>query len=454
MNEIVKIGNAQGFWGDSPGAAARMVHLEPDLDYLTMDYLAELSLSIMASQREKDPELGYAKDFVDVIYSLIPYWNQGLKFKVITNAGGLNPLGCAQACAKALKQGKASRPFKIGIVDGDNVLEILKNDSRNVNYRNMDTQESLENIVEKLTTANVYLGASPIVHALQQGADIVITGRVADPSLTVGPCAAHFGWSSNDFDQLAGATVAGHLIECGNQVTGGMTTDWMSVFDPVNLGYPIVEVKKDGSCIITKPGYTGGRVTEETVKEQLLYEIGDPGKYLSPDATVSFLSLKVEAEAKDRVRVYGATGRPPPSTLKVSASYRNGYRTEGMLTIFGPDARAKARKVGEIIIEKVRHAGFALHRTHIECLGNNDSVGGVVPASPDLKECVLRISVADPRKEALEVFVKEIAPMVTSGPQGVVGYASGRPKIRPVFGYWPCLINRDLVKPNVQWIES
>lgn len=453
MKEIVRIGNAQGFWGDSPGAAARMVHLEPELDYLTLDYLAELSLSIMASQREKDPQLGYARDFVDVIHSLIPYWNQGSPVKIVTNAGGLNPLGCAQECAKVLQQGKA-RPLKIGIVDGDNVLDILKNDPRNVDYLNFETHESLDNIVDKLTTANAYFGASQIVQALQEGADIVITGRVADPSLTVGPCAAHFGWSWNDFDALAGATVAGHLIECGNQVTGGMSTDWMTVFDPVNMGYPIVEVKADGSCIVTKPGYTGGRVTEETVKEQLLYEIGDPGMYLSPDVTVSFLTLKVEVEGKDRVRVSGATGKPPPSTLKVSTSYRNGYKTEGMLTVFGPDAQTKARKIGEIIVEKVRHAGFALHRTLIECLGCNDSVGGVVPLASAPKECVLRIAVADPRKEALEIFVKEIAPMVTSGPQGVVGYASGRPKIRPVFGYWPCLINRDLVKPNVQWIQT
>lgn len=453
MKEIVRIGNAQGFWGDSPGAAARMVHLEPELDYLTLDYLAELSLSIMASQREKDPQLGYARDFVDVIHSLIPFWNQGSPVRVISNAGGLNPLGCAEACRKVLQK-EHCKPMKIGIVDGDNVLHLLKEDARNPDFRNADTQESLDHIVEKLTTANAYLGASPIVQALQEGADIVITGRVADPSLTVGPCAYHFGWAWNDYHALAGATIAGHLIECGNQVTGGMSTDWMTVFDPSNIGYPIVEVRADGSCVVTKPGYTGGRVTEETVKEQLLYEIGDPGLYLSPDVTVSFLSLKVEQEAKDRVRVSGAVGKPPPSTLKVSASYRNGFKAEGMLTIFGPDAQAKARKVGDIIIEKVRHAGFALHRTFVECLGCNDSVLGVVQPSGQVKECVLRIAVADPRKEALEIFVKEIAPLVTSGPQGVVGYASGRPKIRPVFGYWPCLINRRLVKPHVQWMQT
>lgn len=449
MKELVRIGNAQAFWGDTAGAAARMLHLEPDIDYITLDYLSELSLSIMASQREKDPTGGYAKDFIEVVLSLIPYWNQGGKAKLVANAGGLNPAGCAEACIKALGQA-IKRPLKIAIVSGDDVLPLLRRDPHSPDYHNMETGASIETVLPQLTTANAYLGAQEISQALQQGADIVITGRVADPSLTVGPCAAHFGWGWQEYDKLAGATVAGHLIECGTQVTGGMSTDWLQLFNPSNIGFPIVEVNEKGSCIITKPHYTSGKVTVETVKEQLLYEIGDPGRYLSPDVLVSFLGLEVREEGKDRVSVVGAKGSVPPSTLKVSASYRAGYKAEGMIAVFGADASLKAQRCGELIIEKVRNAGYSLHRTLIECLGTNATVGGVVSAPP-LLECVLRVAVEDPRKEAVGMFAKEIAPLVTSGPQGVVGYASGRPKIRQVFGYWPCLIAKDLVLPHLDW---
>ncbi len=449
---MIRIGNAQAFWGDSPNAAARMVHLEPELDYVTLDYLAELSLSIMAAQREKDPKAGYARDFVDVVHSLVPYWNEGAHVRVVTNAGGLNPQGCAEACAAALKA--ARRPLKIGIVDGDDVLSLLKNDPDDPLYTNLDTGQTLRSMDSALVTANAYLGARPIAQALELGADIVITGRVADPSLTVGPCAFHFQWAWNAYDKLAGATIAGHLIECGTQATGGMSTNWSSILDPVNLGFPIVEMNEDGSFVITKPAYTGGRVNEETIKEQLLYEIGNPQCYLSPDVTVSFLGLNLNSEGKDRIHISGAKGFSPTDSYKVSASYRDGFKAEAFLGIYGPDAAEKARKCGEIIIERVRHAGYALHRTHIECLGNGDIVPGVKKNPSPLMECVLRIAVADPRREALDCFAKEIAPLVASGPQGVTGYASGRPHIREVFGFWPCLIQKSSVAPRVKLLEA
>lgn len=452
--EKITIGNAQGFWGDSPGAAARLVEQWPDLDFLTLDYLSEVSMSIMAIQREKDPSSGYAKDFLDVVKSLIPLWKMGARVRIVTNAGGLNPTNCGEACAAILRE-NSFRPWKIGIVEGDDVFYSVNNDPSNKNYQNLETQESLTAIKGKLMTANAYLGAQPIVQALEKGADIVITGRVADPSLTVAPCVASFNWSWQDFDKIAGATIAGHLIECGTQVTGGVSTHWLKIPDPAKIGFPVAEVSSDGSFIMTKPEDTGGIVSEQTVKEQLLYEIGDPDNYLSPDITASFLSLKLKTMAPNRVHITGAKGRAPPEKYKVSATYRDGYKVEGLLAVFGPEASMKARRCGEVILEKVKQAGFSLARTSIECLGALDVVPGVFEKSHAEKtlECVLRIAAADPKKEALEYLAKEIASLITSGPQGVTGYTSGRPHVREVFGYWPCLIPRALVNPIVKFIE-
>jgi hypothetical protein len=448
------IGNAQAFWGDSPGAAARLVKQWPDLDYLTMDYLSEVSMSILAIQREKDPQAGYARDFLDVIKSLVPLWNEGAKVRLVTNAGGLNPFGCAQACAEILRM-ESNRSWKIGIVDGDDVLNILTHNPHQQDYQNLETHAPLSSIENQLVTANAYLGAYPIVKALQEGADIVITGRVADPSLTVAPCMASFNWSWQDYDKIAGATIAGHLIECGTQATGGFCTNWLAIPDSANMGFPVVEVSSDGSFVLTKPEGTGGIVSEQTVKEQLLYEIGDPDNYLSPDITASFLSLKLQTLGPNRVHISGAKGKPAPEKYKVSATYRDGYKLEGFLSIFGPQAPLKARRCGEIILEKVKQAGFSLSRTSIECLGALDIVPGVFSHHESEKclECVLRIAAADPRKEALEYLAKEIAPLVTSGPQGVTGYTSGRPHVREVFGYWPCLIEHSLVHPHVKILE-
>jgi hypothetical protein len=303
-------------------------------------------------------------------------------------------------------------------------------------FSNLETGDSIDLVRDSLVTANAYFGAQGIVEALEKGADIVITGRTADPSLTVGPCVYHFGWNWKDYDALAGATVAGHLIECGTQVTGGIYTHWLDVPDPANLGFPFVEVSNDGSFIITKPENTGGLVNEAIVKEQLLYEIGDPEKYLSPDVTVSFLSLALKTVGKDRVEVSGAKGSAPPATYKVSATYRAGYMAEGTLTLFGNDIRQKAQRCGEIIIDRVKQAGFDLEKYNIECLGTG--------------ECVLRVAAQDPRKEALECFSKEFAPLVTSGPQGTTGYFSARPKVREVYGYWPTKIPVTQLKPIVE----
>lgn len=450
----LRIGNAQGFWGDSALAPARLVSQQPDLDYLTLDYLAEVSMSILAIQREKDPTKGYARDFLDVIRQMIPFWQKGSKLKIVTNAGGLNPMGCAKACQELLQK-VVGRPMRIGVVAGDDVFPLFKDSSDNAQFRNMETQKPLSEVHKRLVTANAYLGAKPMTDALLAGADIVISGRVADPSLTVAPSAAHFGWSWEEYDKLAGATIAGHLIECGTQVTGGICTNWLQIPDPFNIGFPVVEVYENGSCVVTKPAGTGGCVSIETVKEQLLYEIGDPEHYLSPDATVSFLSLQLHEEGKDRVKVVGAKGRPPPPTYKVSATYRDGYKAEGMVVIFGPDAASKARLCGEIVLQRVRAAGFPIPYANIECIGDGAVVPGVIEGmgSELLMECMLRICIIDPSQEALDCFSKELASLVTCGSQGVTGYTSGRPHIRPVFGYWPCLIKREQVAPSMQILE-
>lgn len=449
MSPPLKIANASGFWGDQPDAAARLVAAQPDLDFLTLDYLAEVSLSIMAIIRAKDPAAGYARDFVDVLRSLVPFYQAGGKTKIVTNAGGLDPTSCARACAEVLKAAKLTH-LKIFIVAGDDVLAELKNAP--ASFANLDSAAPLSSVAPRLVTANAYLGSVPIADALRAGADIVITGRVADPSLTVGPCLAHFGWKPTDYDRIAGATVAGHLIECGTQATGGFSTDWLDLPDNHALGFPIVEVSADGSCIVTKPAGTGGAVTMPIVKEQLLYEIGDPGNYLSPDVTVSFLTLRVEAAGENRVRVSGATGRAPTDSYKVSATYRDGYKAHGQLTIFGHDAVRKARHAGEGILRRLQDRGCLYRETLIECLGTGASVRGLVSRMSDthLVETVLRVSVAADTKELVERFTKEIAPLVTCGPQGVTGYATGRPKVLPIFGYWPCLIRKSLVKPIVQ----
>jgi hypothetical protein len=412
-------------------------------------------MSILARQRERRPELGYPADFIDVVRSLAPFWREGRRFTVVTNAGGLNPAGCAAAAAEVLRAAGCKK-LKIGVVSGDDVLPVLRDASvcnaSEKRFAHLETGAPVGTVARSLTTANAYLGAAPLVEALAAGADLVITGRVADPSLTVAPCVHRFGWSSTDWDRLAGATVAGHLIECGTQVTGGISTDWLDLPPGRDIGYPIVEVAADGSCIVTKPAGTGGRVDERVVKEQLLYEIGDAGNYLSPDCTVSFVTLRAEDLGGDRVRVSGAAGRPPPRTYKVSATYPAGYRASGTLTIVGRDAAAKARRCGEIVLRRLNEAGAAPERSLVECLGAGDATGGILrgPEGPGPTEVVLRISVADARREVVERFTREMVPLVTSGPQGTTGYFDGRPAVREVFAYWPTLIERELVKPEVE----
>ncbi len=434
----LKVGNGSAFWGDTTFA----IHsLASEVDVLTLDYLSEVSMSIMAVQREKDKNLGYAADFLKVLKILEPLLRSEKRLKIISNAGGLNPLGLAHL-VKSL-----GLPLRCFVVLGDDVLNLLQNDAVNANYKNLDTGESFQSVVSQVVTANAYLGAEGVVEALDRGADIVITGRIADPSLTVAPCLHKFNWPKDSYDKYAAATVAGHLIECGTQVTGGIATDWLTLpLDPP-IGFPIAEMREDGSFVISKQTGSGGAVTEMTVKEQLLYEIGDPSRYISPDAIVSFLKIQLNEIAKDRVQVSSVVGMPPTDTYKVSATYRAGYKAEGMIALFGSKLKEKAEAAAGLLFNKLKRMGCAYDQTLFELIG-----AGAIPhkTTGDVKEGILRVAVRGQNKECVEAFAEEIASLVTCGPAGTTGYSSGRPSVRKAFGFWPCLIEKAKIKYEVK----
>lgn len=447
----LRIAGGAGFWGDNLDAPVILVERGRP-DYLTLEYLAELTLSILAYQRGKDPSAGYATDFLDVLARLAAHLAAQPQLRIVTNAGGMNPQGCAARAGEILTKAGLGA-LRVAAVSGDDLLPRLQRlvgDGQTFDH--LDTGEPITTVLSRVVSANAYLGAAPIVEALAAGARIVVTGRVADASLTVGPAVHEFGWGWDDWDRLAGATVAGHLIECGAQVTGGLWTNWQDAGDLAEVGYPIAELAEDSSCTITKPERTGGAVNRETVVEQLVYEIGDPAHYLTPDVDADFTTVGVQETAVDRVHVHGASGRPAPDRYKLSIAYCDGYLASGMLVVYGRDAAAKARECGRIVLERVRRAGFELEQTNVECLGAGDVVPGVALASgaPGPSEAVLRITARDLRREAVERFAKELAPLVTSGPPGVTGYTGGRPKVRPVLAYWPATVPRELVGASVE----
>ncbi len=339
----IRIANGAGFLGDNLDAPRLLVE-KAEVDYLTLEYLAELTMSILARQREKDPAAGYAADFLDVLKSLIPALNAQPKLKIVTNAGGMNPQACAAAAAKILA-GAGLDETSVGVVSGDDLLpQMAKLQSSGYRFENLDSEEPLGQLQKQLVSANAYFGAQPIAETLADGARIVITGRVADASLTVGPAAHEFKWKWDDWNRLAGGSVAGHLIECGAQVTGGLYRHWQNL-DLANVGYPIAEISDDGSCVITKPKNTGGAVNRNAVIEQLVYEIGDPAHYLTPDVDADFTTVEVEDAGPDRVGVQGAIGRPAPESFKASLSYAAGFTATGQLLVYGDDCVEKARRL-------------------------------------------------------------------------------------------------------------
>jgi hypothetical protein len=447
--QTLRVGNGAGFWGDNLDAPFLLAR-NGRLDVLTLEYLAELTLSILAHLRSKDPNAGYVTDFPDLLGRLVPVLADQVGLKIVTNAGGLNPPGLAARCGSILTAA-GQEDMLIGIVTGDDVLARISEWTRQgVALNHFETGEPITTVADRLVSANVYLGARPIAEALQNGARFVLTGRVADASLTLGPAVAAFGWSWDDWPRLAGASVAGHLIECGAQATGGLWHRWDEVPDLAGVGYPIAELDADGTAVITKPEGSGGIVTVANVTEQLVYEIDDPSCYRTPEVDVDLTTVRLEQVGPDRVRMTDASGRAPGETLKVSAIYRDGWTASGMIAVAGRGAEAKARAAGRIVLDRVRRAGFDLADSLVECLGAGDVVPGVLrPATPPM-EVVLRITVRDQRREAVSRFCKELAPLVTAGPPGIAGYATGRPDPRPAFGYFPTLVPRSLVPAIVE----
>jgi Acyclic terpene utilisation family protein AtuA len=444
----VRIGNGCGFWGDNLDAPIRLAR-DGRLDYLTLEYLAELTMSILALLKQRDPNAGYAHDFLDVLQRLTPTLRDQPGLKVVTNAGGMNPASCANRAREILNE-SGLRDRRVGVVAGDDLLprldELLAGGHALVN---LDTGEPLDKVRDRVVSANAYLGARPIVDALRLGADVVVTGRVADASLTVGPAVFEHGWEWTDIDRVCAATAAGHLIECGAQATGGLWTNWTEIPDLADVGYPIADVAADGQFRIEKPAGSGGAVNFETISEQLLYEVGEPAAYLTPDVTADFTSITLTETARETVEVTGARGKPVTDSYKVSVAYRDGYTASGTLVLLGPEAERKGRFAGQVLLDRLKRAGFEYADALVECLGTGDCVPGVIRGRYDPPEVVLRVAVRSPDRAAVERFTKEFAPLVTAGPPGVTGYTTGRPAVREVFAYWPALIAKIAVDPHV-----
>lgn len=446
----VRIGNGQGFWGDNVDAPVELLRGGP-IDYIGMDYLAEVTLSIMMRQKLRDPKTGYARDFIGFVRRVLPELKER-NVRIIANAGGLNPRACRERLFEVARELGVSG-VRIGVVEGDDVLPRLAElMEAGHELRNMETGEPLAPLVERVTSANAYLGAFPVAEALRQDALIVVCGRVTDPALTLAPMIHEFGWGREDWDLLAAGTVAGHIVECGAQCTGGNFSRFWEVPDLWNVGYPIVEASSDGTFTVTKHEGTGGMVTVDTVSEQLVYEMGDPADYVTPDVVADFTSIRLEQEGPDRVRVSGVRGRERTPFLKISASYLHGYKASGQITVSGPRAIAKARLAAETVWKRLERAGvdFPDEARTEELVGLGACLPDILPAPADPPEVVLRLGVHDEDREKVDRFGKEIAPLVTAGPPGVTGFAGGRPKPQEIVAFWPALLARDAIEGRIQ----
>lgn len=454
MKDKIKIASGQGFWGDLPEAPIRQVK-QGKIDYLVMDYLAEVTMSIMQKQRMRNEKFGYARDFVEVVEAVLhEIKNDGVK--VISNAGGVNPQACKDAILEVAKK-KGIKGIKVAVVDGDDILPGLDKliaDGHSLN--NMETGDPITTVKDDLLSANVYFGCRPIVEALQKGADIVITGRVTDTGLTLAPMVYEFGWDFDDYDKMSTGTIAGHIIECGAQVSGGNFTDWEAVDDFVNIGFPIIEAHKDGTFYVTKHDGTGGLISEMTVKEQLLYEIGDPAEYITPDCIADFTSIQLKQDGKNRVKIWGITGKSATPTYKISASYIDGYKLSSTLVYCWPDAIKKAQKASDILHKRANELGIHFRDYNAELVGLNACTEDPLELEKnmgELNEVQLRVSVHGDSQDQINRFGKEIAPLILTGPSGVTGFAGGRPKASEVVAYWPALLDKDAVNTRVTVFE-
>jgi hypothetical protein len=451
----IRIAAGQGFWGDLIGAPVRQVEGGP-IDYLMLDYLAEVTMSIMQKQRSRDSAVGYAKDFVPLIKQILPTCVER-NIHVTANAGGVNVEGCANAVREVARELGLSGKVRIGIVTGDDIMsridELLE---RGMELRNMDTGERLATVRDRIQSANAYLGAWPMVAALNGGAQIVITGRATDTGLTLAPMIHEFGWAADDWNRLAAGTIAGHIIECGAQASGGNCQyEWRSIPDLEDVGFPIAEASPDGTFVITKHEGTGGRVNIPSIKEQLVYEMGDPHEYITPDCVADFTTILLEDAGPDRVRVYGIEGRPATEFLKVSISYSAGFKAVGTLVYAWPDAYEKAQAADKILRARLHRLGLNFDQVLTEFVGANATHGALAGDPPrDLPEVQLRVGVRGEHRRAVERFTKEIAPLILTGPPAVTGFAGGRPKVEEIVAYWPALVPKEEITPRIEVIEA
>ncbi len=446
----VRIASGQGFWGDDLEAPVRQVEGGP-IDYLILDYLAEVTMSIMQKQRSRNPSAGYARDFAPLIERIFPACVRR-DIRVVSNAGGVNPVECARAVAEAGRRAGVGGRARIGVVRGDDLMDRLDDlmaDGHDL--RNMETNEPLESVRDSVRSANVYLGAGPVVQALQGGALVVVTGRVTDTALTCAPMAHEFGWRRDAWDLLASGVVAGHINECGAQASGGnCLADWWTIPNLAEVGFPIIEAHENGSFVVTKHPGSGGTVSQRTVKEQILYEMGDPTTYITPDVIADFTTIRLAEEGEDRVRVHGVRGRAPTPSLKVSIAYSAGFKAVGTLVYAWPDAAAKARTAAAILLKRFDRLGLAFDRLLVELVGWDATHGPLAgEPPPDLPEVQLRVGVRGADRTTVERFTREIAPLVLTGPPSVTGFAGGRPRVEEIVAYWPALIDRAVVEPHL-----
>ncbi|HTK56137.1 MAG TPA: acyclic terpene utilization AtuA family protein [Gemmatimonadales bacterium] len=450
MTKTVRIAAGQGFWGDWLEAPVRQVRGGP-IDYLMMDYLAEVTMSIMQKQKQRDPNAGYARDFVPLMERILPdIVNE--KIRVISNAGGVNPRACAEAVIGGARKLGLAGQVKVALVSGDDILPRLDALlAQGHEMRDMDTGRPLSDIRDEVVSANAYIGMAPVVEALDKGADIVITGRVTDTGLTLGPLVHEHGWSDQDWDKIAAGTIAGHIIECGAQSSGGnLLKDWRKVKGMADPGFPIVEVAPDGSFTVTKHPNTGGVVSVASVTEQLVYEMGDPHHYITPDGVADFTSIQLKQAGKDRVGVSGIRGKPRTDKLKVSIAYHYGWKAVGTLVYSWPEAYDKAKAADKILRERLKDLGLEFETILTEYVGVDATHGPLSPkATGNETEVQLRIGVRSKDKKAVERFSREIAPLVLTGPPSVTGFAGGRPEVQEIVAYWPALIDRTVVEPHV-----
>jgi len=451
--DVVRVASGQGFWGDWLEAPRRQVE-GGDVDYLMLDYLAEVTMSIVQKQKERDPRMGYARDFIGAMESVFPaVAERGVK--VIANAGGVNPDACADAVLEAASKHGVRGRIRVGVVTGDDILGRLDElMAAGHELKNMDTGEPLATIRPHVLSANAYIGSTPIVQALEQGANVVVTGRSTDTALTMAPLRHEFGWAADDWNRLAAGIVAGHILECGAQCSGGNCLhDWRTIPDLANVGYPIADARADGTFVITKHPGTGGRVSVPSVTEQLVYEMGDPHAYITPDVVADFTSIRLAADGENRVRVHGITGGPPTPFLKVSIAYRAGFKAVGSLVYAWPDAMEKAQLADRVLRERLDRLGLRFDQVLSEFVGATATHGALAGDGRNAPEVQYRIGVRGSDRAAVERFTREIAPLVLNGPPSVTGFAGGRPKVEEIVAYWPALLDKRAVTTAVRIAE-